>query len=561
VIAWLWIVACRPPAAPPPERPEPRAPATDVLYFALVDRFADGQPDPEGSIDRADPQAWHGGDLKGVLDRLEHLEQLGVGALWLSPITAARTDKIDEWGAYHGYWVRDLGEVEPRFGTWDDVRALSDALHARGMRLYLDMVYNHVGYDVPLVTERPEWFHGRGDVTDWNDPDQLVNHDVHGLPDLAVERDDVYAFLRERSLRWIEAADPDGFRVDAVRHLPEGFLARLGDDLRAAAGDDFELLGEVFDGDPGRLAARAAADRLDAVFDFPLHYAIRDTYCADGPVGRVAAPLSVEDYGGARPVTLLDNHDTPRILATCKGDRGRVAQALALLLTARGQPSLTWGTEIGLDGEHEPDNRADMRWDAPPDPLADTLRHLLRWRADAVLRQGDTRVLHLERDVLVFARTLGERGVIVTVNAGSEPADASPRPDVTVTERVIVAGAGAPVAADEGPVPAGATRLERVEGPFPEAPGTVAFQVQLAEPAALKDGQRLLMVGAHPAIGGWDATRGVAAEADTFTVEVEAGGVLEFKLVVAEADGTFTWEQRDENRYLLVGPSPARIEQ
>ena len=138
---WLGLFACRataPGVEPMPPEPveavEVTSPAEvrDVVYFVFVDRFADGRPDAPGTVDRSDPQAWHGGDLQGVIDRLDHLQDLGVGGVWLSPITQARTEKIDEWGAFHAYWVEDLGAVEPRLGTMDEARALSAELDRRG---------------------------------------------------------------------------------------------------------------------------------------------------------------------------------------------------------------------------------------------------------------------------------------------------------------------------------------------------------------------------------------------------------------------------------------------
>lgn len=534
----MWILlplACRPApeAAPVPPR------RSDALYFVLVDRFADGRADPPGTIDPADPQAWHGGDLRGVIDHLDHLDQLGVGALWLSPISATRTAPIDGWGAYHGYWVSELGALEPRMGSEADLVALSQALHARGMRLYLDMVYNHVGYDTPLVQSHPDWFHGLGDVVDWDDPVQRVTHDVHGLPDLAQEREAVYAHLLAQTLPWLELASPDGLRIDAVRHLPEGFLRRLSTDLRAA-GHEVDLLGEVFEGNPAALASRAAADGLDEVFDFPLMYALHDAVCRRAPVGRIAAALSVPDYGGAAPITLLDNHDTPRILSVCDGDVDRVAAALAWLITARGTPSVTWGTEIGLSGAHEPDNRADMRWRddgaAETHPLGDVLRQLLslrgRWPG---LVEGDTRVLYLGPERLVVARTGSAGGVLI--HGGAVDTAEVGWPGAEVAERVQ---------------PAPAIVLQRLSSVPVARTGQVQLEVHFPGLPPLPQGAQRRAVGALELLGGWDPAAGVPLTDDRLVLSVDDGAVLELRLVVVGADGGVTWEARPTNRILLV---------
>ena len=537
----LLLLACRPVPVPAsvPASVQPPAVRSDALYFALVDRFADARADPPGTVEPGDPQGWHGGDLEGVLAHLDHLDALGVGGLWLSPISAARTEPLDTWGAYHGYWVEELGAIEPRFGDRQVLAALSSALHDRGMVLYLDMVYNHVGYDAPLVEAHPDWFHGLGDIVDWDDPVQRITHDVHGLPDLAQERGEVYAYLLEQTLPWLELASPDGLRIDAVGHLPEGFLRSLRADLRAVS-PGVRLLGEVFEGNPAALAARAAADELDEVFDFPLMYAIQDAICGQGPMGRIAAALAVADYGGAAPVTLLDNHDTPRILSVCGGEVERVTTALAWQLSARGTPSVTWGTEVGLSGGAEPDNRADMRWapdgSAEPHPLGDALRQLLalrgRWPA---LQRGDTRVLYLSPDQLVVARTEGPGGVLIY---GGRTEIASVRwPGSTADERLQ---------------PTPAISLQALQAVPARRGGRVRLEVTFAGLPALPEGAIRRAVGASPALGGWDPGAGPPLVNDQLILEVDDGSVLELRLGVAGAGGDFTWESRPSNRILLV---------
>jgi hypothetical protein len=543
--------------APPLLRPDPEPPR-DVMYFAMVDRFADGAPEPPGgAVDRDDPQAWHGGDLQGLLDRVDYLDELGVGALWLTPVSRSRTAPHGEWGAFHGYWVEDLRAVDPRFGTVEQLRALSDALHARGIRLYLDIVYNHVAPDSPLVAEHPDWFHHNGDVVDWDDPLQAVTHDVHGLPDLAQENEEVYAYLRDASLWWIDQVQPDGFRVDAVRHLPDGFLARMGDDLRAhvsrsgAARAGFELIGEVYDGNVDRVAARAAADQLDAVFDFPLYFAIREGLCGGGALGQIAA-LTGADYGGARPVTLVDNHDLPRIVSVC-GDPDRAALALALQLTARGTPSLTWGTEIGLAGAEEPLNRADMRFDdeARLAPIGATVRELIALRAAwPALRSERTRVVGLSQREVLLAR-LGEREVATVAvrrdGVGGEPLRW--RAVGEADEVRVVVGAGALAADGWGPW---TVRLERVrEVPVvSKAPARLALR--LVDPPQLAEGDRIVLVGPGQLLGAWDPEAGVRLDVDgAFHLPVRDGEVLQFKPVVVHADGSATWEPHPD-RFLLV---------
>lgn len=191
----------------PKEEPKPsgRRDAPKSIYFVMVDRFSNGDRSNDADADPKDPHAFHGGDLKGLLSKLDWLQEMGIDTVWLSPVFGMRTEKWHGYGAFHGYWTWDLSTVEPRFGDEAQLAKLSDELHKRGMKLVLDIVLNHVGPDAPLVSQKPDWFHHHGGVTDWNDPVQLTTSDVHGLPDFATERDDVAKFLTDSSRRWLRA--------------------------------------------------------------------------------------------------------------------------------------------------------------------------------------------------------------------------------------------------------------------------------------------------------------------------------------------------------------------
>lgn len=533
---WLSLLAgCRPVSPPPP--PPGR---TDAIWFVLVDRFADGIPDAEGTVDRADPQAWHGGDLVGLRERLGHLRSLGMGGLWVSPVTDTRDEKIDGHGAFHGYWTVDPRAVEPRLGTEADLRALADDLHAHGEQLWVDVVWNHVGYDAPAVVEHPAWFHGRGDVKDWADEDQVVNGDVHGLPDLAQERPEVAAWLGDAA-RWLQdASAADGFRVDAVRHLAPGFAASMGDALRARSPRPFGLLGEVFDGDGGAVARRARGDRLDQVFDFPLHYALVESLCGERPLAHVPANLP-PDYGGAVPVTLVDNHDLPRIASRCGGVDG-AARALAVSLLQRGHPALTWGTEHALPGAGEPENRADEPWDRGEGELAPLIRGLLAFRAaHPALVDAPTRTVWLDDATWVAWRPGATETVVVITNRSDAPIEADPR-----------GLPGAPVAtlaADGAALLPGATEVPArgvwagVYATVPPPPRTVApsWSVSGAPPGDLG------WVGTTTGFDGWKPAGALAGPHP-----VPEGTVVLGKAVVRGPSGEVTWDPGPD-RVLVVG--------
>lgn len=173
------------------------------IYFVMVDRFENGDRSNDGVVDANDPQAFHGGDLKGLITRLDWIQSMGFDTVWLSPVFKMRPTAWNGFGAFHGYWTWELDQLEPRFGDELLLARLREELDRRHMKLVLDVVLNHVGPDAPLVTKKPEWFHRRGGVTNWNDAEQLVMNDVHGLPDLAVEKPEVLEYLLNATRRWL----------------------------------------------------------------------------------------------------------------------------------------------------------------------------------------------------------------------------------------------------------------------------------------------------------------------------------------------------------------------
>ena len=480
------------------------------VYFVMVDRFANGDPSNDADADPGDPQAFHGGDLRGVIDKLDYLQGLGVETVWLSPVFRMRTAKISEWGAYHGYWPTGQEGVEPRFGTNADLIELSEGLHARGMKLLLDVVLNHVGYDVPLVSEKPAWFHGRGAVQDWDDPVQATTFDVHGLPDLDQSNPEVVAWIDERVAGWIERYQPDGFRLDAVRHIDLSYWRYFTDRVRALAGEDFVLLGELFEGDPRKLAAAWEAGGFTHMFDFPLYYAATDVFCDGAHPGRVAAMIAQDSVYAdpQRLVTFADNHDLPRLASRCDSESKRTRMH-TFLDVVRGERAFNYGTEVGMVGAEEPLNRRSMNWGRSPVGLRDLGQAPRNARVGARAPGAVTRVTHLGEDSLGLA-VPGSHGWVYGASAPAGPLDG---------EAVSKPASG----------------------------GRIQLSVVAGEP--------LRVVGAHPTLGAWDPAAAPqtapAGARQLLELNLPGGTVLEYKLVRLAADGSAEWEPR-ANRYLFV---------
>lgn len=389
--------------------------ATPIFYFVLTDRFDDADENDEGFVDRASPGAYHGGDLRGVRRRLDHLAALGVDVLWISPVV----DNVDhpvtgagfpDWG-YHGYWPKDLSRIEPRQGTEDDLRALVAAAHARGMRVLLDAVVNHVGYGAPLADD-PSWTRSpaRGDCGADDETRCLF-----GLPDLRTERPEIAEPIITAHVAWLERSGADGLRIDAAKHVDRPFLEALA--RRAKARGAF-LLGEVWGTRPGDPFSEQWLSTFDALYDFAFQERVLAFVTGQQDARAFADWLRARGPNADRFVTFLNTHDTPGFLHRVGGDRDALLLGATLLMTLPGAPLVYYGDEVARPGGEWPWSRGDMLWAAPDG--AD-VRVLAVYRALARVHDrlvGPLRVLVADGGLLVYARG---HGGVVAVNVERVP--------------------------------------------------------------------------------------------------------------------------------------------
>src|SRR5579875_1601823 len=284
--------------------------AQDVLYLIMTDRFADGDTANDGPeakslasstealAERAKARGWHGGDIRGVNDHLDYLAELGVTAVWLTPVYS----NVGEAQSYHGYGATDLYAVDPHYGTLGDLQALGKALHARGMKLVLDTVPNHIGPAHPWVKDEPTpvWFHGtaaqhREAQTDFralinpHAPERDREGTLHGwfantLPDMDTDDPVVAQYLRQNAVWWIEETGADALRIDTFPYVNRAFWNGFNGELKMLFPHLTEV-GEVFNGDPEITSAfaggntRAGEDTmLYTPFDFPTFFAIINVF-------------------------------------------------------------------------------------------------------------------------------------------------------------------------------------------------------------------------------------------------------------------------------------------
>ena len=426
-------------AVPKPARPW----SDDILYFVLVDRFADGDPGNDANVDRKAKGAFHGGDLKGLLAQLDEIASLGVTAIWVNPLVKNIPGHVDGAGfpdwAYHGYWADDFTSLDPRFGTEEDLRKLVEACHARGIKVLLDVVYNHAGYDTRYLRDPKtrKWL--RSTIVGDCGEDDLTSC-LAGLPDFKTEQPEVAKFLLDAQIAWAKRSGIDGFRLDTVKHVDHPFWQEHRKRTRAELGPQFFLLGEVFGADAEVLEPWFEPDEMDAGFDFSFQGNVLGFVQGRGRT--VAFNRYLEMRQKIRPGHLvahyLSTHDTTGALFQLKGDMALFRLAAVLLFTTSGIPVVYYGEEVGRLGGEWPDNRSDMPWgtrDVLPGaglPRDDALRRdyqkLIGIRkAHPALSRGNHIALSTEGNLYVFARrdAASKDLVVVAVNRGSEPATAT----------------------------------------------------------------------------------------------------------------------------------------
>lgn len=464
-----------------PPRYTPRAvDQTDVLYLVMPDRFANGDPsndEPEGSermLNRANPHAYHGGDFAGLRKRLPYLADLGVTAIWLTPVyrpglrwyTVQAQGKQRRFADFHGYSPVDFYDTNPRFGSQAEYLALVQDAHHLGLKVIQDQIVGYVGPQHPWVTHppAPDWFHGSVEKPPFCTfrYDALVNpHATEAerrgvtdgwffgiLPDLNTSNPQVRRYAIQQSLWWTLQFEADGVRLDTFPLVERSFWRDWWKALQAAR-PGIHVIGEAWVNDADQLCffqgGRPGWDGIDPgvdmVFDFPLNLAIQSVFTGKSPASALSKTLS-RDGLYHRPdllVTFLDNHDTQRLATLPGATPARQCLAAAFLLTTRGIPQLTWGNELGLLGHM--DDRHDFPGGFPGDArdaftheartaeersIFNAFRTLVQLRRNhPALQLGSLTNLVVEETSYAFLRIHEKERVVVALNLGDKPATLS----------------------------------------------------------------------------------------------------------------------------------------
>jgi len=436
----------------------------EIVYFLLIDRFYNGNPsnDAGNNIKSHVPfdekkanfeslKTYQGGDLEGVIQKLGYLDSLGVTTLWLSPVFDNSENDFAGWWPYHGYSPVDFFAVDEHFGSLATLKKIVGLAHQRGIKVILDMILNHVAPDHPWVIAPGNWEHkgykhwfhphsGRDastSIQNWQDQHELETKELSGLPDLNQDNPNVYNFLLDMSKFWITETNCDGFRIDAVKHIPKSFWAKYIKDIRGFAGEGFLLLGEVFEGNTEYVAGYQQPG-FNALFDIPMYYTLKRVFAQGAPI-RLLSQQIAENRARYHTNTLLffllDNHDVARF-SYWAGENvpAKMKSALTFMFTHSGCPSLYYGTEIPLPGaapENEQTgqgqdylNRLPMDWEKvySDSSLTNYIRKITSVRKNSPALQSG-RILELYKDygVYCYLKYYESNAVLCVFNNSSKP--------------------------------------------------------------------------------------------------------------------------------------------
>ena len=454
--------------------------AADVLYMLMPDRFANGNGKNDNikglntySIDRSQPSLRHGGDLEGIRRHLDYFTDLGVTALWFTPVLENNSPDHGKQSTYHGYATTNYYRVDPRFGTNEEYRQLVSEAHAKGLKVVMDMIFNHCGFEHPWVKDMPshdwfncpEWLYPENQKnvvkTKTMDGEQITNDkyqqtsykltpvldpyaskiDLHEtvdgwfvptMPDLNQRNPHLMTYLIQNSEWWIETVGIDGIRMDTYPYADRAGMARWMKELDREY-PNFNTVGETWVTEPAYTAAwqkdsplSEQNSYLKTVMDFSFFEKINkakdeETDAWWNGYNRIYNSLCY-DYLYKDPshvMAFIENHDTDRFLGEGK-DTLALKQALALLLTVRRIPQLYYGTEVLMNGTKSVTD-GNVRRDFPGGFPGDTHNAFTRegrTKEESAMFNWTSRLLHWRQnnDVIVKGQQtqfIPQKGVYV----------------------------------------------------------------------------------------------------------------------------------------------------
>jgi neopullulanase len=437
----------------------------DVIYLIFADRFCDGNPynntidDSLDEFTSADIDGRKGGDIEGIISKLDYLKDFGITSIWVTPML-----ENNMWMSYHGYAATDLYKIDPRFGSNELYKEFVKDAHNKGLKIILDHVSNHIGINHPWIKNLPmdSWINGTPENHLSGHHDKMASLDIHGdssvathtqkgwftdyMPDLNQQNEFVKKYLIQNTIWWVEYSGLDGIREDTYPYSDQKYLSEWAQAILNEY-PQLNIVGEIWQGTPSIISGYQSHSpirknnfdsNLPVVTDFALNDAIRNYLSGDKNIYPVYETIC-QDIVYSNPDNLLvffDNHDIQRAMYIANGNIEKVKLALNLVLFTRGIPVILYGTEIGIkggkkDGElRQPfpggfsgDERNAFTNEGRTETENDIynyLSELLELRKEyPVLAKGKLRHI-LKDDIYYLIKTFEDEKALIILNTGEE---------------------------------------------------------------------------------------------------------------------------------------------
>ena len=399
-----------------------------IIYQIFPDRFCNGDNSKniEGTLSwgkgKVNTKSMYGGDLRGVIEKLSYLKELGVNLIYLTPVFKSTTN--------HKYNTRDYFDIDPQFGTINEARELVEKAHNNGIKIIFDAVFNHSGSDFfafkDLIKNQQQskykdwYFIDSWPVSQAKDKYYTFANGCENMPKLNTNNEEVKEYLLSVGEYWIKEIGIDGWRLDVCDEVGHGFWRAFRKRIKNANKNTI-IIGEIMH----EANSFLKGDQLDGIMNYPFKNAIIDFFGKNIINAREFLDIMAEnrvlymDSIIRQMWNLIGSHDTKRIYNECEGNINKIKLAIAYQFLYIGVPYIYYGDEIGLDGEDDPDNRKCMIWDEENQnkDLLNFYKMMIKLRkANKELIYGDFEEIYCKDDLLAFKRVLKDTNILVLFN-------------------------------------------------------------------------------------------------------------------------------------------------
>jgi len=401
----------------------------DALFYQIFpERFRRGDFSKDDSYinqkweDLPKPDSFAGGDLKGIIEKLDYIKSLGVKALYLTPIFKSPTN--------HKYDIMDYFEIDPQFGDKKDFKNLVEKAHEMEIRIVLDAVFNHMSHKNPIFMDVREkgknskyydWFFVEGAEVDIERINYETFAHVYNMPKLNTSNKNVQEYLIKIGKYWIEEFDIDGWRLDVSDEVSHDFWKRFRKEIKASK-KDAVIIGENWHNAESFLRG----DEFDSVMNYAFTNTALDYFKEEIDAEKASDDLNMvmmrnKDAANRMMLNFLDTHDTPRFITEIKGDRDKFLAALAMSTVYMGANSIYYGTEITLEGDKDPDCRRAFPWENldQEKPFTEKIKEILGVKNHPAVKSGSIKIYSKE-NILRIERFDRKNNLNLAINLGDE---------------------------------------------------------------------------------------------------------------------------------------------